>query len=64
MDRQVGNRIIKKRINVRVEHVRQSKCRQDFLDRVKRNEDIKRQAKESGSTWGCLRVSLYGRGGV
>ncbi len=50
---QVGNRIIRKRINVRVEHVRQSKCRQDFLDRVKRNEDIKRQAKESGSTCAC-----------
>ncbi len=50
---QVRSRIIRKRINVRVEHIRQSKCRQDFLDRVKRNEDIKRQAKESGST--CLR---------
>ena len=30
---------------MRVEHIRQSKCRKDFLDRVKRNEDIKRQAK-------------------
>jgi len=48
VNKQVGNRIIKKHINVRVEHVRQSKCRKDFLDRVKRNEDIKRQAKESG----------------
>lgn len=44
----VRNRIEKKRINVRVEHARPSKCRQDFLDRVKRNEDIKRAAKKAG----------------
>ena len=66
---QVGNRIIRKRINVRVEHVRQSKCRQDFLDRVKRNEDIKRQAKESGSTCACstwqpAHTHVHRRGGV
>ncbi len=37
-----------KHINVRVEHVRPSKCRQDFLTRVKENDIKKRAAKESG----------------
>jgi ribosomal protein L21E len=31
----VGNRILRKRITVRIEHVKQSKSRQGFLDRVK-----------------------------
>jgi len=44
----VGNRIIHKHINVRVEHVHASKCRQDFLDRVKANEIKKKEARVTG----------------
>lgn len=44
----VGNRIIHKHINVRVEHISPSKCRQDFLNRVKSNELKKKQARETG----------------
>ena len=44
----VGNRYIEKRVNLRVEHVRHSKCRQEFLDRVKRNHDAHAAAKEKG----------------
>jgi large subunit ribosomal protein L21e len=40
--------VIIKRVNVRVEHCRHSKCRQEFLDRVQRNDAIKRAAKEKG----------------
>lgn len=47
------NRIIKKHINVRVEHVQHSKCRDEFLQRVKRNEALRKRAKETG-----CRVSL------
>jgi large subunit ribosomal protein L21e len=36
------------RINVRVEHINHSKCRQDFLTRVKTNEKLKKEAKEKG----------------
>lgn len=43
-----SNRIIPKHINVRVEHVKPSKCRQDFLNRVKENEAKKKHAKETG----------------
>jgi len=46
----VGNRYIEKRVNLRVEHVRHSKCRQEFLDRVKRNHEARVAAKEKGGT--------------
>merc|ERR1739842_35512 len=35
VNKKVNGRIIRKRIHVRVEHVRKSKCRDDFLNRVK-----------------------------
>ncbi|KAK5712535.1 60S ribosomal protein L21A [Elasticomyces elasticus] len=46
--RQVGNRYIEKRINVRVEHVRKSRSRDEFLTRVKSNAEKKRKAKTEG----------------
>jgi len=48
-------KILEKRINVRVEHVKHSRCRQDFLDRVKANEVKKRDAKEHGTIVHCKR---------
>ncbi len=44
----VGNRYIEKRVNIRVEHVRHSKCRQEFVNRVKQNSQIRAEAKEKG----------------
>jgi len=44
----VGNRYIEKRVNLRVEHVKHSKCRDDFLNRVKENARRKHEAKEKG----------------
>jgi large subunit ribosomal protein L21e len=44
----VGNRYIEKRVNVRIEHVKHSKCRDDFLQRVKRNAELKKEAKAKG----------------
>ncbi len=41
----VRNRIELKRINVRIEHVRPSKCRSDFLNRVKIVDSKLREAK-------------------
>ena len=38
----------KKRINVRLEHVRPSKCRTDFLTRAKGVDKLKREAKAKG----------------
>eukprot|EP00850_Spirogloea_muscicola_P001899 SM000007S20859 [mRNA] locus=s7:640599:641381:+ [translate_table: standard] len=48
MNKQVGNRIIKKRIHVRLEHVVQSRCHEEFLERRKRNDELKAEAKKRG----------------
>merc|ERR1712032_80456 len=48
MNKQVGTRIIKKRINVRIEHVKHSKCRDDFLARVKLNDLKGKEARSTG----------------
>jgi large subunit ribosomal protein L21e len=44
---------MEKRVNLRVEHVKHSACRQEFLDRVKRNAALKKEAKAKGgqSSW-------------
>lgn len=44
----VGNRYVEKKINVRIEHVSPSRCREDFLARVKANSEAKKQAKATG----------------
>lgn len=55
VNKRVRNRIIPKRINVRVEHVKHSKCRQDFLNRLKENELKKKEAKAKGVRVSCKR---------
>lgn len=46
VNKRVRGRIIKKRIHVRVEHVKKSASRQAFLDRVKENSQKRKDAKE------------------
>ncbi|KAJ3083939.1 hypothetical protein BCR33DRAFT_698439 [Rhizoclosmatium globosum] len=46
----VGTRYIEKRVNIRVEHIKHSKCRQDFLNRVKANAKALTEAKAAGKT--------------
>jgi len=58
----VGNRYIEKRVNIRVEHIRHSKCRQEFLDRVSRNHDAHAAAKEKGERVNLKRVPVLPRG--
>ena len=48
VNKRVRTRIIPKRINIRVEHVRPSKCRLDFLKRVHENERKRKEAKATG----------------
>ncbi|CAI9113332.1 OLC1v1013913C1 [Oldenlandia corymbosa var. corymbosa] len=48
VNKQVGNRIIKKRIHVRVEHVQASRCAEECKQRVKRNDQLKAEAKARG----------------
>lgn len=49
---QVNGRIINKRIHVRIEHVRPSRCREEFLRRCKENDEKKHAAKVAGGEWG------------
>lgn len=46
----VGNRIIRKRIHVRVEHVQPSRCRAEFEQRKIQNDKLKAEAKARGQT--------------
>ena len=58
----VGNRYIEKRVNLRVEHVKHSACRQEFLDRVKSNAAKKREAKAKGEYVNLKRDAAKPRG--
>jgi len=62
INKTVGNRVIPKRIHVRVEHVQHSKCRQDFLDRVKANDKAKKEAKAQKKTVVVKRLPEQPRG--
>ncbi|KAH9830482.1 60S ribosomal protein L21 [Rhodofomes roseus] len=57
----VGNRYIEKRVNIRVEHIRHSKCRKEFLDRVKRNHDEHVIAREKGERVTLKRIPAQPR---
>ncbi|KAF2488899.1 hypothetical protein BU16DRAFT_553654 [Lophium mytilinum] len=46
--KQVGNRYMEKRVNLRIEHVRLSRSREDFLKRVKENNAKMKKAKTEG----------------
>ncbi|KAG2456483.1 RL21 protein, partial [Polypterus senegalus] len=48
VNKQVKGKILAKRINVRIEHIKHSKSRDSFLKRVQENERIKAEAKQSG----------------
>ena len=41
VNKKVRGRYIEKRINLRIEHVKHSKCREDFLNRVKNNAKLR-----------------------
>uniref|UniRef100_A0A0G4FJ82 60S ribosomal protein L21 n=1 Tax=Chromera velia CCMP2878 TaxID=1169474 RepID=A0A0G4FJ82_9ALVE len=44
----VGNREILKRIHVRSEHLRKSRCNEDFISRVRENDAKRAEAKKRG----------------
>ena len=61
-NKRVGNRIIPKRIHVRVEHVRMSSSREAFTARVRANDAAKREAKAKGTRVDIKRVNVQPRG--
>eukprot|EP00475_Leptophrys_vorax_P042569 TRINITY_DN80209_c0_g1_i1.p1 TRINITY_DN80209_c0_g1~~TRINITY_DN80209_c0_g1_i1.p1 ORF type:complete len:168 (+),score=38.95 TRINITY_DN80209_c0_g1_i1:51-554(+) len=59
INKQVGNRIIPKKIHVRVEHVRASKCKQDYHERSKKLKALMADwAKAGGKKSGLPRPSV------
>ncbi|CAE8678252.1 unnamed protein product, partial [Polarella glacialis] len=52
----LGKRQLRKRIPVRIEHVRKSRCAESFLRRVKENDQKKRDAGLQGKSIVCKRV--------
>ncbi|GJR47508.1 RNA-directed DNA polymerase, eukaryota, reverse transcriptase zinc-binding domain protein [Tanacetum coccineum] len=62
-----GNRIIKKSIHVRVEHVMPSRCTEEFKQRVKKTTILKAEAKARGEAIASLKrgtcLLKYGRRG-
>merc|ERR1712125_30887 len=50
VNKQVRNRIIPKKMNIRIEHLRASRCRTAFNERIKENDKLKHEAKKAGKT--------------
>mmetsp|Transcript_17090 Transcript_17090/g.51089 ORF Transcript_17090/g.51089 Transcript_17090/m.51089 type:complete len:165 (-) Transcript_17090:133-627(-) len=60
VNKQVNGRIIPKRIHVRVEHVHPSRCKEEFLKRVKTNDAFKHEAKVKGESAGPQKRPVAG----
>jgi large subunit ribosomal protein L21e len=58
INKQVRGRIIHKRLNIRIEHLRKSQCREAFKERVRKNDAAKVQAKKEGKKISCKRIPV------
>lgn len=63
VNKQVGVRIIQKRLHVRVEHVVPSRCREEFLNRRASNDAKKKEAKAAGQKISTSRIPAMPRTG-
>merc|ERR1711921_12948 len=61
VNKRVAGRIIPKRINVRIEHIKHSKSRQGFLDRVTHNNAAIADAKAAGTFVHVKRINKQPR---
>merc|ERR1711879_262462 len=50
VNKRVRGRIVPKRMNVRIEHLRVSRCRTAFNERIKENDRLKHEARKAGKT--------------
>lgn len=62
VNKQVRNRIIPKRIHVRIEHLRLSKCRTAFVGRITENDKKKAEANKQGKKLSTKRQVELPRG--
>merc|ERR1712032_1201161 len=61
VNKMVNGRIIPKRIHVRIEHVRESRSRLAFVERVKQNDKLKVEAKKAGKKIVTKRIPVQPR---
>ena len=61
INKQVKQRYMEKRIHVRIEHVRKSSCRDEFLERIKTNDKLKYEANKAGKKISTKRKPLEPR---
>lgn len=61
VNKRVGHRVIGKRIHVRIEHIRKSGSREDFLNRVRENDQRKHEAKKRGEKLSTKRTPAQPR---
>ena len=64
VNKQVRNRIVQKKIHVRVEHLRLSTCRKNFLKRIQKNDSDKAAANKKGERISTKRVVKAPKGEV
>ena len=64
VNKQVRNRIIPKRIHVRVEHLKLSTSRVDFLNRVRENDKKKTEANKAGKRISTKRIVAQPAGAI
>ena len=56
INKQVRNRIVQKRIHVRVEHIEASTCRKEFIRRCQENDKLKTEANKNKKRISTKRV--------
>ncbi|KAI1760209.1 ribosomal protein L21e-domain-containing protein [Hypoxylon sp. FL1150] len=59
--KKVKHRYIEKRVNLRIEHISRSRSREDFIKRVKKNAELKKKAKDEGTTVTVKRQAVQPR---
>lgn len=57
-----GNREVEEKVNIKIEHLKKSRCREEFLERSKKYFEKKEEAKNSGVVLSAKRVKKGGRG--
>merc|ERR1712000_758730 len=56
VNKRVRGDILPKRINIRVEHIKHSKSRLSFIDRVHKNEEVRKSNKAAGTFSSLKRI--------
>ena len=62
INKEVRNRIIEKRLNIRREHLRKSNCRSAFISRIQENDRLKTEANKKGERISTKRQPVLPRG--